>query len=201
MQHKLFSLNPNPPEGFRHATPYKHDLLSGSVVIFADAVANAVSLLDNFKNRVHGIIITMEGKFFCTQLGPAVWHLGVPDYMLAELNKLSASYIDLMSYGLSAMDEHRQIKIELTNSKQAQGELTKSYNANINRLSGKIEQLRNEMERNRRAEEALQKKELEQRILLDHIRVGILLIDPIDHTIVYCNPMAAEMTYPSFLSL
>lgn len=155
MKHNFISLTPNPPEGFNNITPSKHDLLGGRVAIYTDSVEDATSLLDNFTERIQGIIITQGERFFFTAMGPALWYMGVPGYMLADLASIAAGYLDVLSYGQSALSENEQLKLELAHSEEVQSQLTENYNKNIQRLGKKVDQLHEEMERSRQAEDAL----------------------------------------------
>jgi hypothetical protein len=155
MKNSFISLNPNPPKGFRNISPSKHDLLSGRVAVYAYSTEDATSLLDNFTERIQGIIITPKEQFSFTPLGPTLWHMGVPEPMLTDLVSIAASYLDMLSFGQLALNQNEQLKLELAHSKDRQSHLTESYNVNVQSLGEKVEQLREEMEKSRQAEKKL----------------------------------------------
>jgi len=126
--------------------------LGSRVAIYADSSENATALLDNFTERVQGIIITQNEQFSFTPLGPTLWHIGVPKSTLANLTSVAASYLDMLSFGQSALNQNHQMTLELTHSKETQSHLTENYNVNVQRLGKKVEQLHEEMEKNRQAE-------------------------------------------------
>jgi PAS domain S-box-containing protein len=66
----------------------------------------------------------------------------------------------------------------------------KDNNGNI---TGVIEHVKDITER-KKAEDALRENEANLRIILDNIRTGVFIIDPEKHTIVYANPVAANLT-------
>ena len=153
MKNSFISLTPNPPEGFKNITPTKHALLGGRVALYANPSEDVTSLLDNFTERVQGIIITQKELFSFTQLGPALWHMGVTKPMLADLASVAASYLDILSFGLSALNQNEHLKLELADSKNRESKLTENYNVNVQRLGKKVEQLHEEMSVGKRAEE------------------------------------------------
>mgnify|MGYP001826905942 CR=1 FL=1 len=152
MKNSFISLTPNPPEGFKNITPTKHALLGGSVALYADSSEDVTSLLDNFTERVQGIIITQKELFSFTQLGPALWHMGVTKPMLTDLASIAASHLDILSFGLSALNQNEHLKLELANSKERESKMTENYNVNVQRLGKKVEQLHEEMEKSKQAE-------------------------------------------------
>ncbi len=152
MKNSFISLIPNPPEGFKNITPSKHVLLGSRVAIYADSSENATALLGNFIERIQGIIITQNEQFSFTPLGPTFWHIGVPKSMLVNLASVAASYLDMLSFGQSALNQNQQLTLELTHSKETQSHLTENYNVNVQRLGKKVKQLHEEMEKNRQAE-------------------------------------------------
>ncbi len=170
MKNNFVSLNPNPPKGFNYITPIKHDLLSGRVAIYSDSVEDASSLLDNFTERIQGIIITRSERFFLTALGPVLWHVGVPGPMIADLSGIAAGYLDMLSYGQSALNENEQLKLEFAHSKEIQSQLTENYNKNIQSLGKKVEQLREEMEKSRLAEEKLKQEITKHKLTVKDLR-------------------------------
>ncbi len=152
MKNSFISLIPNPPEGFKNITPNKHVLLGSRVAIYTDSSENATALLDNFTERVQGIIITHNEQFSFTPLGPTLWHICVPKSTLANLASVAASYLDMLSFGQSALNQNQQQTLELAHSKETQSHLTENYNVNVQRLVKKVKQLHEEMGKNAQAE-------------------------------------------------
>lgn len=125
------------------------------MAVYANSIEDVTSLLDNFTERTQGVIITQNEQFSFTPLGPALWHVGVPESMLADLANIAASYLDMLSFGQSALNQNEQLNLELTHSKDTQSRLTENYNVNVQRLGEKVEQLREEMEKSKQAEKQI----------------------------------------------
>jgi signal transduction histidine kinase/CheY-like chemotaxis protein len=161
MKNNLFCLSGDPPFGFRLEKPSKHQLLSNCIAVYADSVEDAISLLENYTERVHGIVITANDKFVNTPLGPLLWHIGVPDCMINELSSIATSFLEILSNRQSSIDENTHLKMELASSREAHGLLTRNYTDNLDRLSTKVTQLRLEMRKSITAEQAIKQKNKE----------------------------------------
>ncbi len=193
MKNSFISLKPNWPEGFKNITPTKHDLLGGRVAIYADSFEDAISLLVNFTERVQGIVITRTERFSFTLKGSALWHMGVPEFMIADLAGIAASYLDMFAYGQSALNENEQLKLEFELSKKNQAELTKNYNENIQRLVNKVEQLHEKTEKSRQAEKAMAESKENLTVTLRSIGDGVITTD-LDGKIVLINKVTEKLT-------
>ncbi len=177
MKNNFISLISNPPEGFKNINPTKHVLLGGRVAIYADSCEDVTSLLDNFTKRIQGVIITPNELFFFTPLGPALWHMGVPEPMLADLASIAASYLDMLSVGQLALNQNEQLNLELAHSKNTQSHLAENYNVNVQRLGEKVEQLREEIEKSKQAEKQI--------VRLNNLREELLRVGHFDKKLTH----------------
>ncbi|MEA3348357.1 MAG: PAS domain S-box protein, partial [Pseudomonadota bacterium] len=193
MKNNFISLTPNPPAGFTYMTPSKHDLLGGRVSIYADAIEDATSLIDNFTKRIHGIIITRSERFFITALGPALWHIGAPRSMIDDLAGIATGYLDMLSYGQSALDENEHFKLELAHIEKTRSQLTEDYNKNVQRLGEKVDQLRKEVEKRKQAEGKLAAEKERLAVTLRSIGDAVITTD-IEGKIVLINKVAEDLT-------
>jgi len=191
--YSFISLIPNPPEGFKYITPSKHDLLGGSVSIYADSIEDATSLIDNFTKRVQGVIITPNERFFITSLGSALWHIGAPLAMNSDLANIAAGYLDMFSSGQSALNENEHMKLQLERVEGIQAQLTENYNKNVQQLGEKVTQLRKEMAKSKQAEMDLHNTNERIETILKSIQSGIIVIDVETRLITMANPAALAM--------
>ena len=142
MKNIFISLMPNPPIGFEYKRPTKRDLLANRVALFADSIDSALILLDNFSERVYGLIITEGDRFSHSLIGTGLWHLVVTTNMFPNLREVASGFLKVMSHGQIALDENKSLKKELAHSRAIQKKTRDSYNGAIERLGKKIEALR-----------------------------------------------------------
>ncbi len=184
MKNNFVSLIQDPPVGFKNIPLTKHVLLGSRVAIYADSTEDATSLLDNFTERVQGIIITRNEQLSFTPLGPALWHIGVPTPMLPELASIAANYLDMLSFGQLALNQNEQLKLELVHSKSTQSHLAENYSVNAQRLKKKVEQLREEMTKSKRAEKRI--------VRLNNLREELLGLDSFNKKLTHITEAVVD---------
>ena len=183
MNNVFLSLLPDPPPGFEHRIPSRRDLLSGRVALYVHSLDDVFSMLDDFCERVRGIVITSGAHREHCALGPGLWHLQVTEEMVPTLGETAACILDMMDEGQNAIDQNRNLQIELSRSRMTRKQALESYNQSTERLGRKIEDLRREIERRTRAESELMQKDFIIRSASSPISIGAL-----DGTLTYVNP-------------
>ncbi|MCP4217704.1 MAG: PAS domain S-box protein, partial [bacterium] len=156
MKTLFISLSPNPPDGFEYRIPSKSDLTAGRVALLVDSLDDAFRLLDDFSQRVCGLVIITGDTFSHSSLGPNLRQLVVPDRMLVSLRETVSFFLDIMARGQQAEDENRTLKAELAHSIETNKKKLESCNPTDENSCKQIKELRKEIESCKRAEERLQ---------------------------------------------
>ncbi|MCP4153427.1 MAG: GAF domain-containing protein [bacterium] len=86
------------PNGFEHRPPTRNELLGSRVALLAGSLDEAVSLLEEFRESVTGIVITIGEVFSHTLIGAELWHLVVPEVMLSNLGETATCFLDMMAH-------------------------------------------------------------------------------------------------------
>ena len=187
MKKTFISLCPNHPEGFEYKEPTRRDLLSGEIAIYTDSLETAFSLLDNFCQRVHGLIVTEGVSFQQTVIGPQLWHLQIAKGSATPLDLISVCF-NLISFNQSILEEDHRLRIELARSQRDHLQIKKGYDDYSKYLGKKIEELRDEVEKRREAEEQLSIFKM----FAEASSQGIGWID-LDGNLVYVNKTLSEL--------
>ena len=136
---KLFiSLIPDPPDGFEYRTPTKRDLLSNCVALFAESLDLTSPLLNDFSERVYGVVITKGKLFSCSPIGPGLWHLHVTKQILLRLHETASNFLNLMIYLQKVLEKSKRLKIKLNRTKKTLKQTQDAYSINSNRLRKKV---------------------------------------------------------------
>ena len=96
MKVRFLSLITPAPTGFLDGTLGKRELLSGAVVLLTPSCEFAYGLLENFRTRVEGILLTI-GDPAITQLGPLLWHLSLPQSQINRDDEMLALALDILA--------------------------------------------------------------------------------------------------------
>ena len=141
MKNLFISLIPDPPPGFEFRTPSRRDLRGNRVAILSSSLDEAVSLIDDFKKRVYGLVITESDTFSHSMIGAELWHLEIPVKKLPGLQKIAECLLDVMSHGQAALDENNNLKAELELSRKIQKQTQLSYNQSTERLRARVSEI------------------------------------------------------------
>ena len=93
-----------PPRGFAAATLTKQELLAGSVVLLVRNLDEVVAALPGFADRVRGFVVELDDAWRWRQLGPALWHLGLPIHDLGHLADVCTGLVGVLEAGLVAAE-------------------------------------------------------------------------------------------------
>ncbi|HEX04499.1 MAG TPA: PAS domain S-box protein, partial [Bacteroidetes bacterium] len=156
-------------------------------------MGTALELVGDFADRIHGIVVSTGEAFSLTPLGSELWHIVVTKEMLPTLHTTISSYLDVMEHGQSAIEENQNLKHELVRLKRLHEQTWESYNNSSGKLREHIEDLKNEIEKRRQAEEALQASEERYRNFYQNALVGLFRSRLSDGLFLDVNPKAAEM--------
>lgn len=193
MKHNFITNCADAPAGFTYGKPSKRDLLQGQVAIFSHSLEEPYSWLDNFCNRVQGLIITPAEKFSFSSLGPELWHLSIDSESLSNTTVLAASFLELIARGQSAIGENKVLKVELARSLRDKQVVRENYNRNSERLGSKIEDLRLEIEKRSEVETALEKLHQYLANIIDSMPSMLFGVDA-EGRITQWNDKAATVT-------
>ncbi|KQC15100.1 MAG: hypothetical protein APR63_12735 [Desulfuromonas sp. SDB] len=189
----FISLVPDPPSGFTYLTPCKRDLLSSPVAIYAKCQPDAYSLIENFSQRVNGLLIIPAKKFNSSQIGPNLWLLQVPKKITGNLHSIASCFLEIFIHSQQYLDDYKSTNIELARSKKIQKQAWENYNLNLERLVRKIEDLRNEISRRKKTEKALRESEENLRTTLNSIGDAVIATD-ISGAVIRMNKVAQKIT-------
>lgn len=154
MRTSFISLCSDAPAGFEYRNPEKRDLLGGIIALYtSDSPESVFSLLDDFCQRVRGIIITPGDRFISSPIGPQLWHLQVTE---SDLYEMASSFLTILSQGQATLQKNKTLTLERNRLKRDYQQVRDSYNVYTERLGGKIEDLRLEIERRKNAEKELE---------------------------------------------
>ena len=150
----FISLCPNHPDGFEYRVPTRRDLLSGETAIYTESLEAAFILLNDFCQRVHGLIVTEGESFQQKNIGPQLWHLQIVKGTVTSLDLISVCF-NLISSNRTVQEERNRLQIELARSQRDHLQVKNGYDDYAKYLGKKIEELRDEVEKRREAEQQL----------------------------------------------
>ena len=150
----------NPPEGFKKIIPAKKDLLRGNVVILLNSYDELFSVVNDFENRVRGIIVTTGSEVTFRKSGRMLWHCTFPESLFPQLHSIMSGFMDLYFAGEKLFEENSMLREEFRLLKKSLSSTRDDYNQTNERLRMRVEQAG---ELNRRLQEqVVQLMELEQ---------------------------------------
>lgn len=95
MKTKFISLQSEAPIGFEHTTKLVLDISIEAVAIWADSLASAILFLGNNDKDTINIIITPGDNYSHAAINPQLWHLTLPENMIAEARNIVTSILDI----------------------------------------------------------------------------------------------------------
>lgn len=150
----------NPPRGFRKMFPAKKELLRGNVALLIETYDELFSVVDNFQNRVRGIIVTEGSEVTFRKTGRMLWAMTVPEFLFPQLHDILSGFMDLYFEGEKLFEENSMLREEFKLLKDSLASTRDDYNQTNERLRIRVEQAG---ELNRKLQEqVVQLKELEQ---------------------------------------
>ena len=144
---KLFSIVEKTPPGFIFNIPNKRQLLTGHIAIFVEKPEDAFVLLENFCNRVRGLVISVGDLFFHREIGPELWHLSVAPDSLPLLQQFARCYLDIMENANLKNQKRKTLIEELTYSNQFYTQTQTGYNKAMVRLQEMVKEAQRENEK------------------------------------------------------
>lgn len=90
------------PAGFTPVVLRKSVLLSGPLVILVADLAELAAVLDDFAQRLLGIVITPGGSFQLMQLSPLAWHAAIPADCMNAMTWLAPVWLSAIAAADSA---------------------------------------------------------------------------------------------------
>lgn len=181
---RRFSLIDEPLEGFEARTPAKADLLAGPVAVLGPSVEAVVSLLDDFDQRVNGVVITWGEPYKFESRGPALWHLTVPPSLANVLASVVDALLEVVGRTEAATNELRITDVQLKRLRRDHRELQQRYQESTQRLESRIAH-------SRQAEETLKRTAALLQNVVDASQDMIFAKDR-DLKIIFCNKVFAR---------
>ena len=188
MNHRFISLVPDAPEGFAFGVPTKRDLLNGQICIFADSLESCSALLDEFRLRMAGLIVTRGDVLSYDAIGPHLWHLRVAPDSKYELLEIAALFLGQIATGQRLHERNDQLEIELARSKRDYTLIRNDFSNHENYLAKKVQDLRNEIRKRKKVETQLKIFQT----FAETSKQGIGWIDE-EGRVVYLNPTLLEL--------
>lgn len=150
----------NPPDGFRKMFPAKKDLLRGNVVLLLNCYDELFPVVNDFQNRVRGIIVTGGNEISCRKSGRMLWYMTAPESLFPQLHGILSGFMDLFFVGEKLFEENAMLREEFKLLKYSLASTRDDYNQTNKRLRMRVEQAG---ELNRKLQEqVIQLTELEQ---------------------------------------
>lgn len=148
MPARYLSLLPNETPGFTRCEIRKRDLLAGPVAILAPELAQVLALMEDFQERVEGVVIT-PGYPACTPLGPMLWHWSVTPASLEIMAAFAAPTLEALAsageFRETTIREHltlARISRDLETNRQDYLRVTSSLEEKVRRLEDTEQGLR-----------------------------------------------------------
>ncbi len=148
---RLFSLLANPPEGFSCSAPSKRQLLSGHIALLVEDIEDAFVLLDNFRQRVQGLLITPGDNFAHNELAPQLWHITTPTDFMPQLPHLAACSLDIMKKANQENEKNAVMIADMAYNSHIYTQTREGYNTAMERLQIKMEEAKHEIDRRKEA--------------------------------------------------
>ncbi|MEW9899690.1 ATP-binding protein [Chitinivorax sp. PXF-14] len=144
--------------------------MTGLVAVYVERVDTLLPLVENFAQRIHGVIATPADSFSQRRLGPLLWHVAVPPAMVPHL-------CDQLSVTLEAIEQSvvsNELGVELQRlSSRMHYDLTVTRD-DYNRVTGKLQQQVRELTQ---AQAALSDNEARLRQILDQLPQWVYATD------------------------
>lgn len=172
MRKCFISLLPDAPDGFEYRKPEKRDLLGSTLAIWAESLESVQPVIQKYKDRILGLIITVGETFSFTQFQHEIYHLSVPKSTL-DLYHLVSSFLDSISDGQKARDENQNLRIQLEQSLRQQKEIKLSFESFSKRLTDKVNELNDEIERRIQVEASLRQQQELMDLTLTASSIGL----------------------------
>ena len=126
--------------GFERKTPHKKDLLRGNVVLLLNEFDELFHIVDDFINRVHGIIVTRGESIKFKKAGKMLWYMTAPDSSFPILHSILSGYMKLFSSNEELFEENIMLNEEYKLLKNTIASTRKNYNVTNEKLRMKVEQ-------------------------------------------------------------
>ncbi|MBN2161474.1 MAG: response regulator [Pontiellaceae bacterium] len=155
MNYRFFSLTNPSPEGFTCQRPEKRDLLGSHVALHACTIEECTGLMDQFTERVAGLIITPGEHFSYKPIGPHLWHLQTSQDARYKLQEIAEFTLRQIESGLAAAEEITQLRTQLERSLREHQEARREHGHQSTYLTEKVQTLRDEVQKRQAIEAQL----------------------------------------------
>ncbi len=130
----------NPPAGFKKKIPEKKDLLRGNVVLLLNSYDELFSVVNDFKNRIRGIIVTEGSEITFKKTGRMLWYMTVHKSLYPQLFAIMSGFMDLYFAGEKLFEENAMLREEFKLLKDSLASTRDDYNQTNERLRMRVEQ-------------------------------------------------------------
>ncbi len=96
------------PHGFQTVKLGKRELLSGPVTIYCEHLADVLVLVENFQDRVSGVLVTPGLELRQVKLGPQLWHISLPERCLPDLATFCAPILEALGESSALRDQNQE---------------------------------------------------------------------------------------------
>lgn len=178
----LSTVAPAPP-GFTVATLTKRFLLASPIAIYTDQPEEVLQLVDRFTERVHGVVVTSGSAFQQHQLGPFLWRLWVPEYLLTELSSILEHSLEILGQSATLQDQTLEMERKVERALFELDMTRRDYNLVTNKLQNQVLELT-------AAQQALRISETRLRAIIESTTDSIYIKD-MEGKYVLMNPAGA----------
>ncbi len=126
------------PRGFAAAALTKKELLTGNVVLLVRSLDEVAGAIPDFMTRVRGFVVELSDAYRWRQLGPALWHLTLPDASLDHAADLCAGLVGVLEEGVAAAARAQVREIDLARARADLATTRRDYNESVARLGDRV---------------------------------------------------------------
>lgn len=130
----------NPPAGFKKTVPAKKDLLRGNVVLLLNSYEELFPVVNDFQNRVRGIIVTIGSEITFKKTGRMLWYMTAPDSLFSQIRAILSGFMELYFAGEKLFEENAMLREEFKLLKDSLASTRDDYNQTNERLRMRVEQ-------------------------------------------------------------
>jgi len=192
MESKFISIADTTPIGFEQIKPSRQDLLGSNIALFANSLEQAFSLIDNFENRVGGVIITIGNIVIHQPINSKLIHFVINKKLLPNLKELALPYLILLSENQKTINKNRIFEIEIEKLQNNYKQTKESYNTSNEHLVKKIEETEAEITTRKKIQLELRKKNDDYLSLIEELKASEEELRAVNEELVATNDALKE---------
>ena len=182
----FISLIPSAPEGFEYRIPSKRDLYGGKVILYTDTLERCTGLVEDFFERVVGLVVIPGEELRYRPLGPDIWMLETTTDQHYDLKGLAGFFLAHIGPMSAFREKNRYLELELERSRREYDLARTAHTNHSQHLSWQVEILNKEIRSRKKAEAQLNIF----KAFAESSQQGVGWIDE-NRNVAYVNPAGA----------